>query len=178
MHVVALVCSLNVSSVLPTHKAISLSVFARLVAATTPGLAFRHGGLNDPCCSPSGAEAAPTRARTAVLCGMDIMFRFFPGTEAVTTLLRAFPFAGISDLRIRVVPRELGGPHGAPTTNTMTRLVRTGAITRSLSFRMEALTTLLLAIWCSHEADSFSDDATPTITNGRYLCHTMVYGSG
>jgi hypothetical protein len=178
MHVVALVCSLNVSSVqLPTHKAISLSVFARLVAATTPGLTFRHGGLNDPCCSPSGAEAAPTRARTAVLCGMDIMFRFFPGTEAVTTLLRAFPFAGISDLRIRVVPRELGGPHGAPTTNTMTRFVRTGAITRSLSFRMEALTTMLLAIWCRHEPDA-SSDTTPTSANGIFLGHTMVYGSG
>jgi hypothetical protein len=46
---------------LPTHKAISLSVFLRTVAATTPRLAFRHSGLNDPCCGPSGAEAAPTR---------------------------------------------------------------------------------------------------------------------
>src|SRR5262245_49110868 len=62
-------------------------------------------------------NVAPTRGRTAALWGMDIMIRFFFGTEAVTTLPRAFPFAGISDLRIRVVPRELGGPRGAPTTS-------------------------------------------------------------
>src|SRR5439155_686203 len=92
------------------------------------------------------------------------MFRFFPGTEAVTTHLRAFPFAGISDLLMRVVPRELGGPRGAPTRNTMTRLLRAGSITRSLSLRMEALTTLLQAIWCSHEPDA-SADTTPTSAN-------------
>jgi len=110
---------------LPTHKAISLSVFARLVAATTPRLAFRHSGLNDPCCDPSRSRATPTRSRRTA--------------------------------------------------------VRSTAITRSFLFRTEAVTTLLLAIWHSHEPDA-SAGATPTSTNGRYwssiLCHTMVQSSG
>src|SRR6266576_6743717 len=143
MHVVALVCSLNVSSVqLPTHKAISLSVFARLVAATPPRLAFRHSGLDDPCCGPSGAKATPTRSRRAALWSTDITFRFFSGTEAVTTLLRAFPLAGISDLRMRVVPRKLGLSRGAPTTTT-------ALWGMDITFRFfpgtEAVTTLLRA---------------------------------
>ncbi len=167
MHVVALVCSLNVSSVqLPTHKAISLSVFARLVAATPPRLAFRHSGLDDPCCGPSGAKATPTRSRRAALWSTDITFRFFSGTEAVTTLLRAFPLAGISDLRMRVVPRKLGVPRGAPTTTAMTSRGRTSAISRSFLLRSEALPTLVLAIWHSHQPDA-SADATPTSTNRR-----------
>jgi len=158
-------------------------------AVTTHVRAFPFAGISDLRMRVVPRElGGPRRAPTSnlavtALWGMDIMFRFFPGTEAVTTHVRAFPFAGISDLRIRVVPRELGGPRGAPTSNAMTRCVRTRtkAITRGLLFRSEALTTLLLAIWYSHEPDA-SADTTPTSANGRYwpsiLGHTMVYGSG
>jgi hypothetical protein len=99
-------------------------------AITTVLLAFSRSGLHHSSRRTGSSKAfhrnvAPAGSRMTALWGTDIMFRFFPGTEAVTTLLRAFPFAGISDLRMRVVPRELGGPRGAPTTNTRSNIGHT-----------------------------------------------------
>src|SRR5262245_12299911 len=91
-------------------------------AVTTVVLAFSRSGLHHSSRGTGSSNTfhrnvAPTRGRRATLWSTNIAFRFFPGAEAVTTLPRAFPFGGISDLRIRVVPTELGGPRGAPTTS-------------------------------------------------------------